>query len=61
MASWKKLITFIKILSGLVERAEDYRWSSIRCWQRKPLEDGPLIMDLDQIAWHNFGGKASAR
>jgi putative transposase len=40
------------VRAGLVERAEDYRWSSIRCWQRRPLEDEPLIMDLDQIAWH---------
>ena len=41
------------VRAGLVERAEDYRWSSIRCWQRKPLEDEPLLMDLDQIAWHS--------
>ncbi len=40
------------VRAGLVERAEDYRWSSIRCWQRKPLEDEPLLMDLDHIAWH---------
>lgn len=40
------------VRAGLVERAEDYRWSSIRCWQRKPLEDEPLLMDLHQIAWH---------
>ena len=30
------------VRAGLVERAEDYRWSSIRCWLRKPLEDEPL-------------------
>jgi putative transposase len=36
---------------GLAERAEDYRWSSVRCWQRNPLEDEPLIMDNDRIAW----------
>ncbi len=40
------------VRAGLVERAEDYRWSSVRCWQRKPLEDEPLSMDIDQIAWH---------
>jgi REP element-mobilizing transposase RayT len=40
------------VRASLVERAQDYRWSSIRCWQRKPLEDEPLLMDLDQIAWH---------
>jgi len=38
--------------AGLVERAGDYRWSSIRCWQRKPLEDEPLLMDIDHISWH---------
>lgn len=40
------------VRAGLVERAEDYRWSSVRCWQRKPLEDEPLLMDIEQIAWH---------
>ena len=40
------------VRAGLVERAEDYRWASVRCWQRKPLEDEPLLVDLDQIAWH---------
>lgn len=40
------------VRAGLVERAENYRWSSIRCWQRRPLENEPLLMDLDQIGWH---------
>jgi len=40
------------VRAGLVERAEDYRWSSIRCWQRKPLEDEPLLMDIEQLEWH---------
>jgi REP element-mobilizing transposase RayT len=40
------------VRAGLVERAEDYRWSSIRYWQRKPLEDEPLRVDVDQIYWH---------
>jgi putative transposase len=40
------------VRAGLIERAEEYRWSSIRCWQRKPLENEQLIMDLDKIAWH---------
>jgi hypothetical protein len=40
------------VRAGLVDRAEDYRCSSIRCWQGKPLEDEPLLMDIDQIAWH---------
>jgi len=41
------------VRAGLVERAQDYRWSSIRCWMRKPLDDEPLTMDLDQISWHS--------
>ncbi len=39
------------VRAGLVERAEDYRFSSVRCWQRKPREDEPLMMDLDEITW----------
>lgn len=38
--------------AGLVERAEDYRWSSSRCWQGKPLEDEPLLMDLEKLNFH---------
>jgi REP element-mobilizing transposase RayT len=37
--------------AGLVARAEDYRWSSIRCWKRCPLEDEPLLVDIDRINW----------
>jgi hypothetical protein len=37
------------VRAGLVARAEDYRWSSARCWSRRPLEDEPLLMDLDKI------------
>jgi putative transposase len=40
------------VRAGLVERPEDYRFSSVRFWQRKPLEDEPLTVDLDQIDWH---------
>jgi REP-associated tyrosine transposase len=35
----------------LVKRAEEYRWSSVRCWAGTALEDEPLIMDIDKIAW----------
>jgi len=41
------------VRAGLVDRAEDYRWSSVRCWQRKLLENEPLKVDLDQIHWHD--------
>jgi putative transposase len=40
------------VRAGLVARAEDYRWSSVRCWLRKPLDDEPLMVDIDQIYWH---------
>ena len=39
------------VRAGLVSRAEDYRWSSARCWLRKPLENEPLVLDIDQIVW----------
>jgi putative transposase len=39
------------VRAGLVERAEDYRWSSARCWARRMVEDEPLAMDLDRIVW----------
>jgi REP-associated tyrosine transposase len=39
------------VRAGLVERARDYRWSSARIWQKCPLEDEPLLVDIDQIDW----------
>jgi len=39
------------VRAGLVERAEEYRWSSVRCWNGNMLEDEPLLMDLDRIRW----------
>ncbi|MHB8653345.1 MAG: REP-associated tyrosine transposase [Terriglobia bacterium] len=39
------------VRAGLVERAEDYRWSSARCWSRRMLEEEPLLMDLNKIVW----------
>jgi len=41
------------VRAGLVERAEDYRWSSIRCWNGNPLEDEPLMMNLNRIKWRS--------
>ena len=43
---------------GLVERAEDYRYSSIRVWNRAPLEDEPLMVDIKEIK-RTLGGGAS--
>jgi len=39
------------VRGGLVVRAEDYRWSSARCWSGRVLEDEPLLTDLDKIIW----------
>ena len=39
------------VRAGLVDRAEDYRWSSVRQWEGCPLEDEPLWVNLDRIAW----------
>jgi len=39
------------VRAGLVQRAEDYHWSSARIWKRCPLEDEPLMVDIDCINW----------
>jgi putative transposase len=39
------------VRAGLVERGEDYRWSSVRIWKRCPLEDEPLMIDIDRVNW----------
>ncbi len=39
------------VRAGLVEQAQEYRWSSARCWARNPLEDEPLLVDMDKIYW----------
>lgn len=39
------------VRARLVERARDYRWSSARIWQKGPLEDEPLSVDIDRIQW----------
>lgn len=39
------------VRAGLVERAEDYHWSSVRCWNGNMHEDEALLMDLDRIRW----------
>ena len=41
------------VRAGLIERAEDYRWSSARWWSRRPLGDEPLRVDIDQIQWRS--------
>jgi REP element-mobilizing transposase RayT len=39
------------VRADLVERAIDYRWSSARIWQRRAVEDEPLMVDFDRIIW----------
>jgi len=39
------------VRAELVERAEDYRWSSSRIWKRGSLEGEPLMVDIDRINW----------
>lgn len=41
------------VRAGLVERPEDYHWSSVRCWNNKMAEDEPLLMDIDKIKWRS--------
>lgn len=39
------------VRAGLVQDAVDYRWSSARIWQRRPLKNEPLFTDGDLIHW----------
>ena len=41
------------VRAELVDRAEDYRWSSIRIWKRCRLDDEPLLVDVERIRWRN--------
>jgi putative transposase len=41
------------VRAGLVERAEDYHWSSVHIWNGKPREDEPLLMNLNRIKWRS--------
>ncbi|MGQ0763153.1 MAG: REP-associated tyrosine transposase [Acidobacteriota bacterium] len=39
------------VRANLVERAEDYPWSSVRFWNKCPAENEPLRIDIDKIVW----------
>jgi putative transposase len=41
------------VRAGLVKRAEDYLWSSVRCWAGTLREDEPLTMDIDKVSWRS--------
>ncbi len=39
------------VRAELVESIDDYLYSSVRIWKRKPLENEPLEMDIGKIIW----------
>ncbi|MDX6443519.1 MAG: hypothetical protein QOH71_593 [Blastocatellia bacterium] len=41
---------------SLVERAEDYRYSSVRFWNGTTWENEPLMVDIGKIRWRRGGG-----
>jgi REP element-mobilizing transposase RayT len=52
-ALWQK-VNYIHqnpVRAGLVGRAEEYRYSSVRLWRGGILEDEPFITDHKQIDW----------
>lgn len=41
------------VRATLVNRAEEYYWSSVRYWNRAVCESEPLAMNLDNMRWRN--------
>ena len=41
------------VRAGLVEHADDCRWSSARIWKRCSWNDEPLLVDVDRIRWRS--------
>jgi REP element-mobilizing transposase RayT len=39
------------VRAGLADNPDDYLYSSSRIWNRRPLENEPLRVDIDQIEW----------
>lgn len=39
------------VRAELVENIDDYLFSSVRIWKRKPIENEPLEMDIGKIKW----------
>ena len=39
------------VRAEMVERATDYGWSSARIWRQCPVDDEPLLLDIDRIRW----------
>ena len=44
-------IHFNPVEAGLVEHPDDYLYSSSRIWNRRGLENEPLLMDREKIEW----------
>ncbi len=42
------------VREGLVERAEDYRWSSARPWLHEPADEEPLRVVLERLDWRRL-------
>lgn len=40
------------VRAELVDHPNDWKWSSARVWNGKPLEIEPLSVDRDKIQWH---------
>jgi REP element-mobilizing transposase RayT len=38
---------------GLVEEAENYHYSSVRLWNRCPLDNEPLMVDIGKMKWRH--------
>jgi len=47
------------VRAGLVNRAEEYLHSSVRIWNRVPLEDERLKVDVDKLRLRMGRGVAS--
>ena len=47
------------VRAGLVENPDDYLYSSSRQWNGRPIENEPLVVDLESIKWRAAweGGK----
>jgi hypothetical protein len=45
------------VRGGLVDRAGEYRWSSARVWQGRPMDHEPLLLNHDLIQWRSHRAK----
>lgn len=45
------------VRAGLVQHPNDWHWSSARIFQGRPLDEEPLLVDLDKIDWRKSEAK----